>query len=126
MNEAPAKGKTISRNQTDRANIVNRRLTYLTDPNRNKCITMPYHLSMGQLIIKVIIQSVQSALFCAAVLFKTKLVRQTSLRVLAGLSRDLSFATLTSSKVSSAKRLTTIGDKIETLSSNEKYFETYP
>ena len=87
---------------------------------------MPYHLYMGQLIIKVIIQSVQSALFCAAVLFKTKLVRQTSLRVLAGLSRDLSFATLTSSKVSSAKRLTTIGDKIETLSSNEKYFETYP
>ena len=87
---------------------------------------MPYHLYMGQLIIKVIIQSVQSALFCAAVLFKTKLVRQTSLRVLAGLSRDLSFATLTSNKVSSAKRLTTIGDKIETLSSNEKYFETYP
>ena len=82
---------------------------------------MPYHLYMGQLIIKVIIQSVQSALFCAAVL-----VRQTSLRVLAGLSRDLSFATLTSSKVSSAKRLTTIGDKIETLSSNEQYFETYP
>ena len=87
---------------------------------------MPYHLSMRQLIIKVIIQSVQSALFCAAVLFKTKLVRQTGLRVLARLSRDFSFATLTSSKVSSAKRLTTIGDKIETLSSNEKYFETYP
>ena len=67
---------------------------------------MPYHLSMRQLIIKVIIQSVQSALFCAAVLFKTKLVR-----VLARLSRDFSFATLTSSKVSRAKRLTTTGDK---------------
>ena len=98
----------------------------MIDPHRNKCITMPYHLSMRQLIIKVIIQSVPSALFCAAVLFKTKLVRQTGLRVLARLSRDFSFATLTSSKVSRAKRLTTIGDKIETLSSNEKYFETYP
>ena len=46
--------------------------------------------------------------------------------VLARLSRDFSFATLISSKVSSAKRLTTTGDKIETLLSNENYFETYP
>ena len=88
---------------------------------------MPYHLSMRQLQAhKFIIQSVQSVLFSAAVLFKTKLARQACLCVLARLSSDFSFATLTSSKVSSAKRLTTTGDKIETLSSNDKYFEKHP
>ena len=73
---------------------------------------MPYHLSMRQLQArKVIIQSVQSVLFCAAVLLKTKLARQACLCVLARHARDFSFATLTSSKVSRAKRLTTTGDE---------------
>ena len=53
------------------ANIVNRKLTYMTDSHRNKGIIMPYHLSMRQLKAQKvsITQSVQSALFCAAVLF---------------------------------------------------------
>ena len=73
---------------------------------------MPYHLSMRQLQAhKVSIQSVQSVLFCAAVLFKTKLARQACICVLARLSRDFSFASLTSDNVSGAKRLTTTGDK---------------
>ena len=55
----------------NRANIVNRKLTYLTDSHRNKGIIMPYHLSMRQLKLQKvsITQSVQSALFCATVLF---------------------------------------------------------
>ena len=55
----------------NRANIVNRKLTYLTDQHRNKCIIMPYHFSLLQLKAHkvIIIQPVQSALFCAAVPF---------------------------------------------------------
>ena len=55
----------------NRANIVNRKLTYLTDQHRNKCIIMPYHFSLRQLKAHkvIIIQPVQSALFCAAVPF---------------------------------------------------------
>ena len=55
----------------NRANIVNRKLTYLTDQHRNKCIIMPYHFSLRQLKAHkvIIIQPVQSALFCAAVRF---------------------------------------------------------
>ena len=42
-----------------------------TDPHRNKCIILPYHLSVCKLKAHkvIIIQSVQSALFCAAVIF---------------------------------------------------------
>ena len=55
----------------NRANIVNRKLTYLTDQHLNKCIIMPYHFSLRQLKAHkvIIIQPVQPALFCAAVPF---------------------------------------------------------